>query len=188
MWFRLGRNAVLVAALVLLSAVVFSQSSFAESENGPDAAYRLGSGDKLHITIFNQTDFNGDYEIDSSGNVQLPLIGSFPAAGMTVAEFQKALTAKLSEGYFVNPNITVAVLNYRPFYIIGEVNKPGEYPYVSGMSILTAVALAGGYTTRANDSEAYIRRSGQNKEVEVPADESSKVQPGDIIRITERFF
>ncbi|HEY0466917.1 MAG TPA: SLBB domain-containing protein, partial [Polyangiaceae bacterium] len=87
-----------------------------------------------------------------------------------------------------NPSLSIEVINYRPFYIIGEVNKPGEYPYVNGMSILNAVALAGGYTTRADDAEVYIRRSGQNQEVQVPADQTTKVEPGDIIRIPQRYF
>lgn len=177
-----------IAALCTLFACLAVPSAFAQDE-GPSSDYRLGSGDKLHITIFGQTDFNGDYDIDSEGNVQLPLLGSFRAGGLTVAGFQKALADKLSEGgFFVNPSVTVAVVNYRPFYIIGEVNKPGEYPYVSGMSVVTAVALAGGYTARANDSEAYVRRNGDTKEIELPADETSKIQPGDIIRIPERFF
>lgn len=184
MWWREWAKALICTVMLCLIAPLA-----VAQETGPAPDYRLGTGDKLHITIFGQTDFNGDYDIDSGGNVQLPLIGSFHAAGMSLAQFQKSLAAKLTEGgYFVNPNLTVAVVNYRPFYIIGEVNKPGEYPYVAGMSVVTAIALAGGYTARANDTEAYVRRNGDTKEIEVPADETSKIQPGDIIRVPERFF
>jgi polysaccharide export outer membrane protein len=153
-----------------------------------EETYRLGSGDKLRVNIFGQSDLNGEYVVDGSGFVQLPLIGQVKAVGYTVAEFQKEVTARFADGYLVNPSIDVQVENYRPFYIIGEVKTPGQYAYVNGMSLLNAVALAGGYTQRADTSEVYIRRNGSTKEVELPADETTKVYPGDIIRVSERFF
>lgn len=153
-----------------------------------DGGYRLGSGDKVRVNVFGQSDLDGEYVVDGAGYVQLPLIGQVKAVGRTVDEFQKEVTAKFSEGYLVNPNISVEVINYRPFYIIGEVKTPGQYAYVNGMTILNAVALAGGFTDRADTSEVYIRRNGSAKEVEFPADETTKVNPGDIIRISERFF
>jgi polysaccharide export outer membrane protein len=155
---------------------------------GADDSYHLGSGDRIHIGVFGQSDLNGDYVVDGGGSVQLPLIGSVRAAGLTVAEFQKQLISKYSDGYLVNPNVEVDVVNYRPFYIIGEIKAPGQYPYVNGMSILNAVALAGGFTDRADKSEVYIRRNGSAKEIEFPGDETTKVNPGDIVRISERFF
>ncbi len=155
---------------------------------GSVSDYRLGAGDKVQINVFGQTDLDGDYIVDGTGDIQLPLIGQVRAAGRTVSDFQRDITVKLQDGFLVNPSVSVAVVNYRPFYIIGEVNKPGEYPYVSEMSVLNAVALAGGYTTRADDTEVYIRRNGSNKENEVPADDTTKVNPGDIIRVPERFF
>jgi protein involved in polysaccharide export with SLBB domain len=153
-----------------------------------DEGYRLGSGDKIHVGIFGQPDLNGDFVVDGGGSVQLPLIGSVKAAGLTVADFQKEVTAKFADGFLVNPSVEVDVVNYRPFYIIGEVKAPGQYPYVNGMSILNAVALAGGFTDRADKSEVYIRRNGSSKETEYPGDETTKVNPGDIVRISERFF
>jgi polysaccharide export outer membrane protein len=153
-----------------------------------DDSYHLGSGDRIHIGVFGQSDLNGDYVVDGGGSVQLPLIGSVRAAGLTVAELQKQLISKFSDGYLVNPNVEVDVVNYRPFYIIGEIKAPGQYPYVNGMSILNAVALAGGFTDRADKSEVYIRRNGSAKEIEYPGDETTKVNPGDIVRISERFF
>jgi protein involved in polysaccharide export with SLBB domain len=153
-----------------------------------DDGYRLGSGDKIHVAVFGQPDLTGDFTVDGGGSVQLPLIGTVKAAGLTVGEFQKQVATKFSDGYFVNPNVEVDVVSYRPFYIIGEVRSPGQYPYVNGMSILNAVALAGGFTDRADKSEVYIRRNGASKEVEYPADETTKVNPGDIVRISERFF
>ncbi len=182
-----------VAALIFfaLGAVMASaqDGSLQPAATGSiDTIYKLGPGDKVRINLFGQTDFSGDYVVDGTGNVQLPLIGPVKAVGRTVVEFQREVTVKLSDGFFANPSLSIEVINYRPFYIIGEVNKPGEYPYVNGMSILNAVALAGGYTTRADDAEVYIRRSGQNQEVQVPADQTTKVEPGDIIRIPQRYF
>lgn len=153
-----------------------------------DDAYHLGSGDKIHIGVFGQPDLNGDFAVDGGGSVQLPLIGTVRAAGLTVAEFQKEITSKFADGYLVNPNVEVDVVAYRPFYIIGEIRSPGQYPYVNGMAVLNAVALAGGFTDRADKSEVYIRRNGSSKETEYPADETTKVNPGDIIRVSERFF
>jgi protein involved in polysaccharide export with SLBB domain len=163
-------------------------SSTAPAAVATDEGYHLGSGDKIHIAVFGQPDLNGDYVVDGGGSVQLPLIGSVKAAGLTVAEFQKQVATKFGDGYFVNPNVEVDVVNYRPFYIIGEVRGPGQYPYVNGMSVLNAVALAGGFTDRADKSEVYIRRNGSAKEIEFPGDETTKVNPGDIVRISERFF
>lgn len=163
-------------------------STTAPAPVATDEGYRLGSGDKIHIAVFGQPDLNGDYVVDGGGSVQLPLIGSVKAAGLTVAEFQKQVATKFGDGYLVNPNVEVDVVNYRPFYIIGEVRAPGQYPYVNGMSVLNAVALAGGFTDRADKSEVYIRRNGAAKEIEYPGDETTKVNPGDIVRISERFF
>lgn len=155
---------------------------------GPDSAYILGTGDKVRINVFGQQDLNGEYEIDGAGTVQLPLVGQMKAAGLTVQEFQKEVVAAFANGYLVNPNIGITVTNYRPYYIMGEVNKPGPYSYVSGMNIITAIALAGGYTPRADKSEVYVRRNGSTKEVELPSDETTRVNPGDIVRVAERFF
>lgn len=158
------------------------------SDTGTNGSYTLGSGDKVRVNVFGQADLQGEYVIDGAGFVQLPLIGQTKAAGITVAEFQKQVTEKLGNGYLINPNVDVEVVAYRPFYIIGEVRTPGQYSYVNGMSVLNAVALAGGYSDRADKSEIYIRRNGASKEVEYPADETTKVSPGDIVRVSERFF
>jgi polysaccharide export outer membrane protein len=157
---------------------------------GPqDQNYRLGAGDKLKIVVYGENDLGGEYLVGDTGDVQLPLLGQVPAAGMTLLDFQTAVGNKfVSEGYLKDPRISVEVENYRPFYIIGEVKTPGQYPYVSGMNILNAVALAGGYTYRADSRHAYIRRNGSAKELEAPADQNTKVSPGDIIRIDERMF
>lgn len=153
-----------------------------------DEHYRLGTGDKLRVNIYGEEDLSGEFFVDGSGQVQLPLVGQVKAASLTIHEFVAEITNALKEGYLKDPKVSVEVLNYRPFYIIGEVNKPGEYPFENGLNVLGAVALAGGYTYRANDSSVYVRRAGTNKEESVPAEATTKVYPGDIIRIAERLF
>lgn len=192
--WRLALAAFCAVFFIALCASIQAQAAPAgapatgSASGSASVSYVLGTGDKLHVNVFGQKDLNGDYMVDSNGNVQLPLIGEVHAAGRTVPDFQREVTSKLADGFFVNPSVSVEVVNYRPFYIIGEVNKPGEYPYVNGMSVLNAVALAGGYTFRADDSEVYIRRNGAEKEVQYPADPTTKINPGDILRVPERFF
>lgn len=152
-----------------------------------DTGYRLGTGDKIRVIVYGEDDLSGEFQVDSSGFIRLPLIGQVNAAGRTVRDFEGDVTAKLADGYLKSPRVSVEVTNYRPFFILGEVNKPGEYPYVNGMNVVTAVALAGGYTYRADESDVYVRHNGQ-AEKEVPADERTQIQPGDIVRVTERFF
>ena len=155
----------------------------AQTDNG----YRLGAGDKIRVIVYGEEDLSGEFQVDGSGTIRLPLIGQVNAAGRTVRDFEGDVTAKLADGYLRSPRVSVEVTNYRPFFILGEVNKPGEYPYVNGMNVVTAVALAGGYTYRADESDVYVRRNGQ-AEKEVPADERTQILPGDIVRVTERFF
>lgn len=153
-----------------------------------DEHYRLGTGDKLKITVYGEDDLSGEFLVDASGQVQLPLVGQVKAATLTIHEFIAEVVGALKEGYLKDPKVSVEVLNYRPFYIIGEVNKPGEYPFESGLNVLGAIALAGGFTYRADDHEVYVRRAGNAKEVTLPADTNTRVYPGDIIRISERIF
>lgn len=150
-------------------------------------AYRLGSGDKLRIGVFGEPDLSGEFDVTGNGIVSLPLIGQVKASGLTLDEFEGEIRGKLTDGYLTNPKVTVEVLNYRPFYIIGEVSKAGEYPYTDGMTVLNAVAVAGGFTYRANDAQVYITRNG-GKETAYQVSQSIRVLPGDIVRVPERFF
>jgi polysaccharide export outer membrane protein len=154
---------------------------------GTVEGYRLGTGDKVRVTVYGEADLSGEFQVDGSGFVRLPLIGQVNASGHTLREFETDVAAKFADGYLRAPRVSAEVVNYRPFFILGEVNKPGEYPYVNGMNVVTAVALAGGFTYRADEDDVYIRRNGQ-PEVEYSADERTPVLPGDIIRVTERFF
>lgn len=151
-------------------------------------SYTLGVGDKLRITVFNEDTLSGEFTVDSSGSVAMPLIGTMKAVGMTQRQLEEAITAKLRGGYMRDPRVNVEVLTYRPFYILGEVSKPGEYPYRNGMNVMSAVAVAGGFTYRANDSTVYIRRAGRSDEQSYSVTTTTMVNPGDIVRVPERIF
>jgi protein involved in polysaccharide export with SLBB domain len=150
--------------------------------------YRLGAGDKVRVTVFGENDLGGEFVVDGSGYLRLPLIGEVKAAGLSARNFETEVEKQLKDGYLKEPRVNVEVTTYRPFYILGEVTRPGPYPYVNGMTVLNAVALAGGYTYRANERVVGIRRSGQSKEETLPVDQAVKIYPDDIITIRQRFF
>jgi protein involved in polysaccharide export with SLBB domain len=150
--------------------------------------YRLGPGDRIRLTVFRHEDLSGEFELDGEGVFAMPLVGEITATDTTARELESEVEGQLkNEGYLVDPQVSVEVLNYRPFYIIGEVNQPGSYPYVSGMDIVNAVALAGGFTYRADQDDIVISRGGANAAT-VDAELTTQVLPGDIIEIPERFF
>lgn len=149
--------------------------------------YTLGSGDKLRVIVFGEKDLSGEFDVTGIGKVSLPLIGQVQASGLTLKQFEEEIADKLREGYLTDPKVSVEVLNFRPFYIIGEVSKPGQYPYTNGMTVLNAVAVSGGFTYRANQDRIFITR-GEGAESEYPASKVVKILPGDIVRVPERFF
>lgn len=160
----------------------------AATEAGPAAEYTLGTGDRLRLTVFNEPTLSGEFEVDASGVISIPLIGNIKALGETPRQLEQAISTKLASGYMRDPRVNVEVLKYRPFYIIGEVAKPGEYPYRNGMNLMSAVAVASGFTYRANDTTVYIRRAGATQEYSYPATTTTMVYPGDIVRVPERLF
>jgi polysaccharide export outer membrane protein len=174
----------IITLKILLLGCLFSLNSFADEA----FSYRLGSGDKLAIKVFNQVDLTGEYTVDGEGQISMPLIGTVKLANMTLQELEEHLKKKLSPDFLLNPRITIQVLNYRPFYIIGEVNNPNSYPFVSGMTYLTAVAIAGGFTYRAKDQYVFVVRANDPKTKEVQVNIEDYVRPGDIIRVDERLF
>lgn len=178
-WQRIGP--------LCLSLMAFLIWTLAASAVQADDAYRLGPGDKLRVNVYNEPSLSGEFEIDGSGVVSLPLIGEVTARDLSVREFEQRVTEALQGDYLVSPQVSVDVTNYRPFYIIGEVNNPGTYSYVDGMTVMNAVAMAGGFTYRARESRAEIKRQGQS-EIDRDAAPSTPVMPGDVITIPERFF
>jgi polysaccharide export outer membrane protein len=150
--------------------------------------YKLGAGDKLRIIVFGEDSLTGEFFVSGGGKVSFPLIGEVDAVGRTIPELQKAIEAKLADGYLKQPKVSAEVLNYRPFYILGEVMKPGEYPYTNGLTVLNAVATASGFTYRADTHKVFIRRASTTGEMPEPLTPTTPVEPGDTIRIGERFF
>jgi polysaccharide export outer membrane protein len=189
--FAAGLLLGLLGALSTIGATAQSVAPTTAAAPAPvtDGSYRLGPGDTLRVTVYGQPDMSGDFQISDNGFADLPLIGQVKAAGTTISEFSAGVTKQLADGYLLNPKVSVEVTNYRPFYIMGEVNKPGGYPFVSGMTILNAVVLAGGFTYRADDSKVVLHRKGSDKDIRVDANDATiVVNPGDIITVKERFF
>src|SRR3569833_4377700 len=150
--------------------------------------YRLGAGDKIRISVYGEEGLTGEFFVSGAGKISFPLIGDVDALGKTVPEIQSTIEAKLRDGYLKEPKVSAEVLNYRPFYILGEVMKPGEYPFTNGLTVLNAVATAQGITYRAAKRRVYIRRAATKDEMSEALTPTTPVEPGDTIRIGERLF
>lgn len=152
-------------------------------------AYRLGDGDRFKLNVYNEPTLSGsEYTVSGQGEVSLPLIGPVQVGGLTLREAEKAITDHYASGYLTDPKVNIDVTLFRPFYILGEVKMPGEYPYVDGMTVLNAVAKAGGFTYRAARREVYIRHADSNSEALTTVAPDTPVLPGDTVRVVERFF
>jgi polysaccharide biosynthesis/export protein len=181
------RTVLSALALIGLLAACSSEGSGLpqlEAAKTDDTNYRLGPGDKLHIQVLGAEDLTGDYAVGDNGTINSPLIGDVKAAGLTRSQLEREFEKKLAQGYIKNPHVSVSVLTYRPFYIYGEVTKPGEYPYANGMRVMSAVATAGGYTYRANENYVVVTRDG----VQRKAPPNAPIQPDDVIKVPERYF
>jgi protein involved in polysaccharide export with SLBB domain len=151
--------------------------------------YLLSPGDKVKVTVFNEPDLTGEFQVDQSGNIAFPLIGTIAAAGMPVSEFQSQLLRRLRNGYVRNARVSIEIASYRPFNVFGEVRNAGQYPYRPGLTVQDAIAMAGGFTYRANSRTAYVRRSNANTEMSVRLDGPRvSILPGDDVRVPERYF
>ncbi len=154
----------------------------------PETPYTLDAGDKLRIVVFGQEGLTASYTVDANGNLQMPLIGTIPARGYTTHQLAGTVTAALKNGYIREPQVAVEVEAYRPFFILGEVAFPGQYPYVANMTVETAIAIAGGYSPRAKRGGAELARpyAGQIVKGNVPM--YTQVRPGDTITVAERWL
>ena len=152
------------------------------------ATYELAAGDDVVITVFGHEDLSGEFEINGAGVISMPLISDVAAAGLTVNELEVAIVDALSPDYLINPNVSVEILNFRPIYIIGEVINPGSYPFRNGMTVINAVAVAGGFSYRAKKSKVVIQRENDNGAIEIKVEMDTVVFPGDVIEVPERFF
>jgi len=180
-----------ILLLVVASSLVaqeIAETPAIPSLGANEAAYRLAPSDRVRINVFNHEELSGDYQVDSEGRFLMPLIGVIEAEGLNSAELESLLIGKLKPDYLVNPRIFIQLITYRPYYLIGEVSGRGAFPYVAGMTYLTAIANAGGYTYRAKQDWVFVIRGDDPDQVELKLSVEEKVQPGDIIRIAERIF
>ncbi len=189
------RSAFVLAILALFSAC-------AEKGDGPILSsgdryvastdivsdYRLGVGDKVKVTVYNEASLTGEFWVNPDGTISLPLIGNVPATGKHVAEIAADAQARFADGYLRSPKVAMEVTVFRPFYILGEVTTPGQYPYANGLTALNAIATAKGFTPRANRDVIRIRRQGATQEENFRLTPELIVYPGDTIRVGERFF
>ena len=153
-----------------------------------EAAYKLATGDRIRINIFNHDELSGEYQLDGEGRFSMPLIGVVDAEDLNSSELEALLVERFKPDFLVNPRIFVQVLNYRPYYLIGESAGRGPFPYVAGMTYLTAIARSGGYSYRAKKGFVYVIRAGDPEQQEIKLSVNEIVQPGDIIRVAERMF
>ena len=158
----------------------------AQAQSSTD--YRLGSGDTIKVTVFGQQDLSIETMLNDSGKIDYPFLGQLQASGQTLAEFQQQIYKGLKGDYLINPNVSVSIIEYRPFFIDGEVKSPGGYPFQPGLTISKAVALAGGFTERASLAKIYIIRSNDPEQKTVNVSANTPLQPGDIITVKQSYF
>lgn len=154
-----------------------------------DHTYRLGAGDQLRVITFGEEKLTDDFRVNDSGTISLPLVGSLQATGLTTSELETSLRTALAKAKLLNdPSVAIEVIAYRPIFILGEVSHPGQFPYQPGMTVVTAVAVAGGFTYRAVDDYVAVVRSLDGKPVEGRASRQSLLLPGDVVTVFERRF
>jgi polysaccharide biosynthesis/export protein len=153
-----------------------------------DASYRLDAGDKLRVVVYGQEGLTNTYAIDAGGSITMPLIGSVPARGRTPAGLASEITAKLRNGFIREPSVAVEIEAYRPFFILGEVAAPGQYPYVPNMSVESAVAIAGGFSPRARRDSVTLTHSDASGPIRMVVPLGTALGPGDTVLVGERWF
>lgn len=150
--------------------------------------YLLAPNDEVSLAVYGEPELSKTYRIGPDGNIEVPLIGQIPAAGWTINALAAAVQSRLGSQFLQSPNVAGSIVTYRPFYILGEVNKPGQFPYTAGLTLEGAVALAGGYSYRAQMEYVFIQQENDDNEVRVKVSPGLIVRPGDRIRVAERFF
>lgn len=173
-------------AILLSVLLIGSVSTLVDAAEQP--VYRLGSGDRIVVNVFGHEDLSGEFELDGEGRIALPLIGDLVLGQRTLREAEREIVGRLQPDYLVNPRVSIQVANYRPFYILGEVKQPGSYAFVNGMTVVQAVAIAGGYTYRARQTRVSVQRANDPQRRLQPAGPDTVVLPGDIVNVPERYF
>ena len=179
--------ALAVAATALASCTSYAPApkSFQQATIQP---YRLDSGDRLRISVFEQTGLSNSYTVDQAGYIAFPLIGQVAARGQTMPQLEAAIASRLKQGYLRDPDVTIEVDRYRPVFVMGEVGRPGQYSYVPGMTAQNAIAIAGGFTSRGNQRDVDVTRKINGQVITGRTNISAPVLAGDTIYIRERLF
>lgn len=178
----------LAASLALLSGCASTAPQPSDFNPLLVEPYALDSGDALRITVFEQPSLSSTYTIDVEGMISMPLIGDVPARGLTADELDTSVTQALRDGFLRNPDVSVEVAAYRPFFVLGEVGTSGQFPYVAGMTIRSAIAIAGGFSPRAVRSNVDISRVMNGEVVVGRVELNEALRPGDVITVRERWF
>jgi polysaccharide export outer membrane protein len=190
--FSVGPPLHFLLFVLAIASISAGLSVHASAQTPPSASsaegYILGPNDRIRLKVYGESDITGEYEINNDGQVSIPLAGHIKAAGATTRQLEKAIASALAKGIVRDPRVNVEIAQYRPYYILGEVKKSGEYPYRNGLTVMDAVASAGGFTYRANENKVHLRRAGAGTEEILPLDAPVPVFPGDNIRIPERYF
>lgn len=171
-----ARNDLIAAAVPSVDGVI-------------DPAYTLGIDDEVHMIVYGEPELSGDYIVGSTGTISVPLIGEVAVNKLTLRQAEHIIATRLADGYLIEPSVSLQIAKRRPFYIMGEVRSPGSYSYVSNMTVMNAVAMAGGFTYRARQGSVEILKpENDGKDVDKEASVDARVAPGDIILVKERFF
>lgn len=180
---------MLVAAIAITAACTSSTAGLTVFPPVKSAEYKLTTGDKIRVVVQDLKDANGEYTIDQTGSISLPMIKEVNVSDKTLREAQAAIEqAFVSQQILIRPKVSIQAIELRPIYILGEVGKPGEYPYRDGLTIFAAVSLAGGYTYRADLKSMVVTRTVNGRRITGSGNENTEVMPGDQIRVVEKWF
>ncbi len=174
--------------LFFTCVILVTQMANAQQGNSSMRSYQLGVGDKIYINVFGEDDLSLETRLPDIGIINYPFLGEIKLVGMTLSEVEKLIYEGLKGDYLINPSVAVTIVEYRPFFIDGEVKQPGGYPYQPGLSVNKAVALAGGYTERASRDDIQVVREKNGSPISLEVDVGALIQPGDVITIPQRFF
>jgi polysaccharide export outer membrane protein len=193
--FRTAIYAIIGIGLAAIAACSTAPASADPQATGVQPAasgslegYRLGTGDEIKVTVFGEPDMSGPFTVDGLGMISMSPIGQIEVKNLTLLEVQQKIEAKLKDGWLNEPRVTTEMTKGRPYYILGEVNRPNEYPYTPGLTVMNAIAAAGDFTYRADKKKVMITSSGASVEREIVLTPTTPVHPGDRIRVRERFF
>ncbi len=179
--FQTAVRTITVAILLIFALPTHAQQT-------ADDEYRIAAGDRIRVVVFGHEDLSGEFEIDGSGRFSLPLIRVVEAVNLTTTELESEISRRLQPDYLKNPRVSVEVIGYRPIYVLGEVRAPGSYPYTANLTVVNAIALAGGYTYRAAKGKLVVIKSNDPNKKKRRSHENEKLSPGDVIEVPERFF